>query len=1207
SSPITYCQNDIATALTASGVNLEWYTVSIGGTSFPSITPSTATAGSTNYFVSQSVAGCVSSRALISVAVSSAPGTAPFVISPQSFCQFSSGDLTPYVISNPNSFGIFTSNTGGTQFPTSFVPTTATGTFHYFVARVSTLTGCAGPRIIFDVNINPTNAQPTVSSPLLYCVGAPTSQLTATGSNLLWYTNTVSGPGSSTAPTPSSASVSVTDYYVIDNFGSCPSSASLITVSVLSSLPNPGVAQVNYCLNAPATPLTASGVGLLWYTSSVGGVGSSVAPTPVTSALGSVNYFVSQSSGSCESGRSLLTVTVVSQPGNPFVFSPQSYCQFGTPATLPSLVAPASSNNLLWYSGSSGGVGSSVAPIIITSTTGTTSYYVSQTVNGCESNRSQIDININPAATAPTVTTPVSYCQGDAASPLSAIGTSFLWYTSSVGGTGSSTAPTPSTAAVGSVDYFVSENSTACESPRSQITVVVNGLPSISIAGNTNVCANVPTTLTASGASTYTWNPASGLSASTGSVVTATLAAPQTYTVTGVDMNSCQSDGIVTINISSGSAPDVTITASSDFSTPFCSGSGISFTPNPVNGGSSPIYDWYVNNVFQTTSAQFAYIPVNNDVVTVVMTPNGAPLPTCSIAPVTAPGITMVVTEVLNPMITIAPTQNPICFGDHQNYGATYTNTGSALTHIRWKNTKNNTYYSEETDSLHLDSQVGGTNDLINDGDIVQGELFIADPQGSCAVGASSYGFSGAVGSFGAFFTSNLVTATVITTQAASVTVSPDVNPICSGNNVTFTALPVNGGTPLYSWNLNGVPVGITTPTYTYLPTDADQVSVDMTVTGALVGCTTNNPASAPNVTMTVVGSVSLVPSVSILANTNTICSGSLATFTAIPTSAGSTPSYNWLVNGASLQTSTVSVFSYSASNNDLVNVVITPGGSGTSCIVNTTATATNIQVTVLNNLIPTISVTVDVNPVCSGTGVNFTAITTNEGTAPSYDWFVNGVSQANNALTFGYIPANNDIVLAILNPGGVGSGCLITNQITSSGITMTVTGASPSVSVATSSLTVCNGATVDFTATGINVGSTPNFNWLVNGSSVQNGSSTTYSYVPANNDLIEVVVTPGGSGCFIAIDATSPGLTMTTSGSLLPSVSIASSSNPICSGGTMDFTATGVNTGTAPVYGWYVNGVAQATTVTVFSYSPSNNDIIIATMNPGGSGIGCI
>jgi alpha-tubulin suppressor-like RCC1 family protein len=77
------------------------------------------------------------------------------------------------------------------------------------------------------------------------------------------------------------------------------------------------------------------------------------------------------------------------------------------------------------------------------------------------------------------VTTPVVYNQGDTASALTAItgtnGSGLLWYTSATGGTGATTAPTPTTVSPGNTSYWVSStNANGCESARVAIVVTVN-------------------------------------------------------------------------------------------------------------------------------------------------------------------------------------------------------------------------------------------------------------------------------------------------------------------------------------------------------------------------------------------------------------------------------------------------------------------------------------------------------------------------------------------------------------------------------------------------------------------------------------------------------------------------------------------------------------------------------------------------------------
>jgi len=64
------------------------------------------------------------------------------------------------------------------------------------------------------------------------------------------------------------------------------------------------------------------------------------------------------------------------------------------------------------------------------------------------------------APAAPTVSSPVTYCVGQTADQLTAqalTGYELLWYTAATGGTGSTTAPTPSTSSIGTTSYYVSQ------------------------------------------------------------------------------------------------------------------------------------------------------------------------------------------------------------------------------------------------------------------------------------------------------------------------------------------------------------------------------------------------------------------------------------------------------------------------------------------------------------------------------------------------------------------------------------------------------------------------------------------------------------------------------------------------------------------------------------------------------------------------------
>lgn len=92
-----------------------------------------------------------------------------------------------------------------------------------------------------------------------------------------------------------------------------------------------------------------------------------------------------------------------------------------------------------------------------------------------------------------------------------------------------------------------------------QVQVSVNALPTVNAGANTSICPGVPTTLGASGASTYTWSPAIGLTGVNTASPAANPASTQTYTVTGTDANGCQNTDQVTVTV----FPQPVVTASS--------------------------------------------------------------------------------------------------------------------------------------------------------------------------------------------------------------------------------------------------------------------------------------------------------------------------------------------------------------------------------------------------------------------------------------------------------------------------------------------------------------------------------------------------------------------------------------------------------------------------------------------------------------------
>ena len=160
---------------------------------------------------------------------------------------------------------------------------------------------------------------------------------------------------------------------------------------------------------------------------------------------------------------------------------------------------------------------------------------------------------------------------------------------------------------------------------------------------------------------------------------------------------------------------------------------------------------------------------------------------------------------------------------------------------------------------------------------------------------------------------------------------------------------------------------------------------------------------------------------------------------------------------------------------------------------------------------------------VCAGEQVTLTATPVNGGTAPVYQWKVNGTNAGTNSPTFTYTPANGDQVVCIVTSD---QSCVTGNPATSNVITIGVTPPLPvSVTITASANPVAFGTAVNFTATPVNGGTSPGYQWKVNGIDAGSNSSN-YTFTPVNGDVITCVVTSNET-CITGNPAVSNAITM--------------------------------------------------------------------------------
>ena len=617
-----------------------------------------------------------------------------------------------------------------------------------------------------------------------------------------------------------------------------------------------------------------------------------------------------------------------------------------------------------------------------------------------------------------------------------------------------------------------------------------------------------------------------------------------------------------TISVNVGGVLPVSVSIAAD-DTSVCSGTGVTFTATPINGGNAG-YQWFVNGTAAgADSPVFSYAPANGDIVSVEMTSDMV----CAAGnPAVSNGIGMEVTGTLPVSVAIAADHTAVCNGAQVTFTATPTNGGA--TSCQWF--VNNT--EAGTDSPEFVYTPA-------DGDMVH---VVATSSLACTSGNPAH--------------SDTIQVSVGEVMPVSVSISADNTAVCSGTEVNFTATPVNGGTPSYQWYVDGVAAGTDSPAFSYAPQDGDKVHVRLT---SGIACTSGNPAQSDTIPVSV-GEV-LPVSVSIAADNTSVCSGTPVTFTATPVNGGS-PSYQWSVNGSAIGSSSQN-FIYTPINGDVVNVEMT---SDLNCTTNNPALSNTIVPEVIELLPVSVTIDADTNMVCSGTEVTLVATPVNGG-EPAYQWNVNGKLAGYNMTTYTYAPVDGDEVYVQMISS---LSCTSNNPAQSNIETFTVSAPlNVAITLLANDTSVCDGTSVTLTTESIN-GGNAKYKWFVNG--IATGSNLPeYTYVPVDGDEVEVELT-SDLECTTQNPAMSNIVMLTVIENLPVSVNIETDSTSICQGALATVTATAVNAGN-PVFQWYVNNFPEGTGNEVVSYNPSNgdqvkvkvtSDLVCTTNNPAESGI---
>jgi RHS repeat-associated protein len=331
-----------------------------------------------------------------------------------------------------------------------------------------------------------------------------------------------------------------------------------------------------------------------------------------------------------------------------------------------------------------------------------------------------------------------------------------------------------------------------------------------------------------------------------------------------------------------------------------------------------------------------------------------------------------------------------------------------------------------------------------------------------------------------------------------------------------------------------------------------------------------------------------LTPTISISADKNNVCIGTSIKFTATSSNGGSTPNYNWKVNGglAPGATNSPTYTTSSLENGQVVTCTMV-----TSLLCYTASSVTSSGVTM--NLTPKQVMTVAVqgpSSVCSGSTASFYALVGNGAGTLTYQWFKNGSTVGTNSQYFS--------TSAVVNGDNIS--CRVTSSdpcvqspVTSANFTVTVTGIQTfSAGINPGEINICSGSNVTLTATSSHPASS--YQWQMNGSNVSGQTSNTFT-TSASTDTqlksVRVIVTTS-AGCVNQTTATGSAQDIPFTIKPLPNASIT---GPDTGCGSVALQA---STGTGYSWAWKNSDGTTIGTSSGYTATASGSYYVITTLN---------
>lgn len=499
--------------------------------------------------------------------VTAAPPSSSFSIAATPKCTGTAIQFTDISANSPTSWswsvtpsaGV-TINTATSQNPT--INFTTGGTYTVSLQASNLI----GPGTVSSQTLAVT-ATPTVAianSSQTVCAGSPVTFTASGATTYAW-----SGGGTSAINTYTPTALTV--YTVTGTTSGC--SAQRTATASVNALPTVSITGVNsICIGASAV-LTAGGASTYTWNTSATTTTISVSPTVTTS------YTVTGTAANTCTNTAVRTLTVNPLPTINVSTSSSVIC-IGQSANLNA----SGASTYTWMPGSLVG-----AAVVATPTANTTYTVTGTSAGGCN-NTAVRSVTVNPLPTINTAASNSVICAGQSTTLTATGATSYTWNPGGVTGSAVAMNPTSTT------NYTVTgTNANGCSNTAVR-SVTVNPLPTIATAASpTLICTGQTTTLNATGAASYTWNPGGTVGAST--AVSPTVST--TYSVNGTSAQGCNNTALITVSVSACTGIEQVVNAG-----------GYSIYPNPTAGKLTIEF-----NVTKATSIQAEVVDAAGKVV----------------------------------------------------------------------------------------------------------------------------------------------------------------------------------------------------------------------------------------------------------------------------------------------------------------------------------------------------------------------------------------------------------------------------------------------------------------------------------------------------------------------------------------------------------------------------------------------------------------